>query len=387
VRYKGLEKRVLVIGAGPGGLTTAIALRRAGFDARVFERADGSGEHGSGLTLWPNALKAFAALGLDGEIRAIGTPTGSIAMRNWRGARLFRVKDSGGVTRDALDASGLALHRAEFVSVLLRALGDGAVAFGASCSGFRQSGSGVTAIFADGAEVEGDVLVGADGLNSTIRAQLFGGGKARYAGYTVWRGVADATLGEEVGTTTMGRASQFGFFPMSRGRVYWFASASAPEGQKDGEAGRKVEVLGRFGDWHSPVGALIRATPEAEILRNDVYDRESLKRWSVGRVTLLGDAAHPSTPDLGQGACQAIEDAVVLAGCLRERGGEPAAALEDYETRRRPRANAMSRQARRIGRMGRWKNPLACWLRDKMIEKTPESVRLRHLKWMFDFKL
>ena len=379
--------KALVIGGGPGGLTAAIALRRAGVEAHVYERAREGGEAGSGLTLWPNAMKALGMVGLAERVREISLPSGGIGMRSWRGEPLFDVKEGVELFESLFGVSGAAVHRAELLDVLLEALGPEALHRGMRCTGLRQDAQGVTALFEGGAEARGDLLIGADGIRSAVRAQLFGCGKPRYAGFTVWRGVADYELESGVALTTMGRGEQFGLFPMTRGRVYWFASANAPEGERDWPSGRRRELLARFEGWHHPIAEVIESTGEEDILRNDIYDREPLKGWSIGRATLLGDAAHPSTPNLGQGACQAIEDAVVLAECLSAtdaRGVE--VALAAYEGRRLGRANSMLLQSRRLGELGRWKNPLACWLRDRLIKITPERVRLKQLRWMFEFE-
>jgi 2-polyprenyl-6-methoxyphenol hydroxylase-like FAD-dependent oxidoreductase len=153
-----------------------------------------------------------------------------------------------------------------------------------------------------------------------------------------------------------------------------------PEGEEDAPVGRKGESLARFGRWHKPVPVAIRVTEESRILRNDVYDREPIKRWGEGRVTLLGDAAHPMTPDLGQGACQAIKDAVVLAGCLKEEG-ETQVALRFYEAQRVDRTAYAARQSRRLARSGQLENPLLCWLRGGVLKALPQHMfRSRQLE-------
>jgi 2-polyprenyl-6-methoxyphenol hydroxylase-like FAD-dependent oxidoreductase len=156
---------------------------------------------------------------------------------------------------------------------------------------------------------------------------------------------------------------------MSDGRAYWYAAQTVPEGQGDPSPGRKHGLLGLFRGWHEPIEALIRATDEAAILRNDVYDRPALRRWSVGRVTVLGDAAHPMTPDLGQGACQALEDAVVLADCLAPTG-DVAGALRAYESRRLPRTSRIVRESRRTGTIAQWSHPLACRFREALLRSS-----------------
>jgi 2-polyprenyl-6-methoxyphenol hydroxylase-like FAD-dependent oxidoreductase len=376
--------RAIIIGGGPGGLVAAIALRQCGFDPAVYERAGEMRETGSGLTLWPNAMKALDRLGLVAALRSVSLPSAGIAMRSWRGELLFDVP-SPEKLEHLFGVNGIAVHRAELLDVLLTVLGREVVRLGARCLGYKQDEKCVRAFFADGSEACGAILIGADGIKSAIRTQLLGRTKLRYAGFTVWRGVVNFDLAEKVGLTTMGRGAQFGLFPMTGRRVYWFASVNASEGDQDWAIGRKRELLERFRGWHEPIEAIIDATHESSILRNDIYDHEPLTRWSDGRVTLLGDAAHPSTPNMGQGACQAIEDAVILATCLRG-SQEIASGLKMYESRRIQRTSAITMQSRRMGQMGRWKNPLMCWLRDQLIKSIPEQVRLRQLNGIFHFE-
>ena len=215
-------------------------------------------------------------------------------------------------------------------------------------------------------------MIGADGIFSTVRAQLFDEERPRYAGLTAWRAVArfeHELLPPGASLDLWGRDAEFGLLPLGRRRVYWFGTKSAPEGESDEPIGRKRELLERFQDWQEPVKAAIGATEEAEILRNDIYDREPSKRWGAGRVTLLGDAAHPMTPHLGQGACQAIEDAVVLADSLSKEK-DVASAPSLYESMRIPRTNRVVRQSRRIGRLIRLESPFLCRLRDETIKRT-----------------
>jgi 2-polyprenyl-6-methoxyphenol hydroxylase-like FAD-dependent oxidoreductase len=378
----------VIIGGGPAGLTAAIALRRAGLEARVYERATERGEIGAGLTLWPNAMKALDTLGVGEAVRAAGLPCEGIALRTWRGQLLDRTG------RDLMErrfgGTGTALHRAELLAALTEVLGEDIVQLGERLVAFRDSGDGVRVTFAGGREVEGDMLVGADGIRSTVRQQLLGPLPLRYAGFPVWRGLAcfELTGDARVGTVSLGQGAQFGLFPMTGSRAYWFASAGAPEGtyshsNGDGASWRR-ELLERFAGWHEPIEVVIRSTPETSIVVSDVHDLDPLRRWGFGRVTLVGDSAHPSTPNLGQGACQAIEDAVVLAACV---GASPdiAGALRDYEQRRRRRANAMLVQSRRMARVGQWSSPLASRMRDHLIRRMPERARLRHLDWMFSF--
>lgn len=371
--------RVIVVGGGIGGLTTAIALRQQGVEVVVLERAQELREVGAGITLWINAMRALRKLGVADAIAKAGMPALDGDIYTWRGQTL-----TCSLAQDLAGRYGemvIALHRADLQRVLLEAAGPGIVRTGASCISFEQHGEGiregVTVRLADGSEERGDALVGADGIWSTVRSQLHGERKARYAGYTAWRGVVHFPRAV-AGGGAWGRGERFGLVPIGRGRVYWFATANVPEGGHD-ESAQKRDLLRRFGEWAEPIPELIGLTPESAILRNDVYDREPLKWWGHDRVTLLGDAAHPMTPNLGQGACQAIEDAVVLAECLGGTRDVPGA-LREYEARRIGRTAELVNRSRRIGQLGQLENRAAVWLRDQAMRRVPVRSQLKQLE-------
>ena len=384
--------RVMVAGGGIGGLTAAISLRRAGFEVVVFERAAALEAVGAGLLLAANAVKALGKLGLSGALREIGVPAAAGSILSRRGEVLFDLDASDLRRRVGADTS--AVHRADLQEVLLRAVGEAgaAVRTGKELVGFEQTGDGVRASFADGTEEHGAVLVGADGLRSRVRAGIFGEERPRYAGYTAWRGVVvpeDALVPVGGGFESWGRGRRFGCAHVGRGRIYWFATRNAPEGGDEGPEGARAALLGAFRGWHEPVEALIRATDESAILRTDIYDRAPLgKAWGDGRVTLLGDAAHPMTPNLGQGACQAIEDAVVLARCLRESGaGDAAGSLRRYEALRADRTAAIVRSSRRVGTVGQLESPVLCWMRDRALKMVPAERQLRQIQEIVGYEV
>jgi 2-polyprenyl-6-methoxyphenol hydroxylase-like FAD-dependent oxidoreductase len=375
-----VKGKALVIGGGIGGLACAVALRRVGWETDVFERAPELTEVGAGLSLWRNALAALDRIGLLESLRALGVEGQTGAFRTPSGETLLAMKAA---TTDT--ASGriiLLLHRAELLDVLHRAAGLEDVRLGARCIGLEQVAAAVTARFEDGGEARGDLLVGADGLRSTVRSALFGPVPPRYGGYTAWRALTRFDHARLTPGETWGRGRRFGQWGMTAGRVYWYATESAPEGQGDPTEGRKQGLLNLFRGWHEPVEELIEATDEQAILRNDVYDRPALRRWSVGRATLLGDAAHPMTPDMGQGACQAIEDAVVLADCL-SRCAEVAEALRSYESRRIPRTRRVVRESRQAGMIAQWSNPVMCRFREAMLRsRYAARKQAEQLAWM-----
>jgi 2-polyprenyl-6-methoxyphenol hydroxylase-like FAD-dependent oxidoreductase len=383
MRERSMSK-ALIIGGGIGGLCAAIALRQAGMDVTVFERVTEMHEVGAGLTLWTNAVRALQKLGLTDALQAIGAPGTRGSIRSWQGEILSAIPVDE-LTQE-FGVVPLAVHRADLQAVLLSALGEGVVHLGASCVGCTQDETGVRAQFADGQEAQGEVLIGADGLHSVIRAHLFGQTKPRYAGYTAWRSVTPFQV-EQQGEAfeTWGRGKRFGFVPLNQGRVYWFATRNMPEGRGDGKMGRKGEVLDLFRGWHEPIEALIKTTEESAILRNDIYDQKPLHHWGEGRITLLGDAAHPMTPNMGQGACQAIEDAIVLAACLRN-ASDLEAALRAYEEERIKRTAAIVKRSWTIGRVAQWENLLACSIRNALLKRTPSGVLLKQLVWVVEYE-
>jgi 2-polyprenyl-6-methoxyphenol hydroxylase-like FAD-dependent oxidoreductase len=253
----------------------------------------------------------------------------------------------------------------------------------ARCVRVTQDARGVVAGFADGREVHGDLLVGADGVHSVVRATLHGGQPPTYAGYTAWRAVVPFDTERLQAGESWGRGARFGRVGMSGGRVYWYATANAPEGQRN--ADEKAALLDLFRGWHAPIPALIEATAPGAILRNDIYDRPPLKTWGRGRITLLGDAAHPMTPNLGQGGCQAIEDAWVLARALA-RDPSPQG-LRRYEAARHPRTRRFVLESWRFGKIAQTSNRLVIAVRNALVRMAPESRMQASLAWAFDFDL
>jgi 2-polyprenyl-6-methoxyphenol hydroxylase-like FAD-dependent oxidoreductase len=223
------------------------------------------------------------------------------------------------------------------------------------------------------------VLIGADGMKSAVRLRLIGQHPPRYAGYTAWRTVVESDRGGLNIVETWGRGRRFGIVPMSHGRIYWFATKNAPEGERDPEGNSRQTLSKLFRGWHEPIEALIEAATEGSILRNDIYDLTPLRRWVHNRVALLGDAAHAMTPNLGQGACQAIEDGAVLAACLSKSSTIDSALLE-YQRRRVPRATQFMRRSRLLGSVAQCENPFLCWVRDSATRFTPKWAARRQLK-------
>lgn len=366
-------RRAIIIGGGIGGLSAAIALRQAGVEAIVYEQAPALRSAGAGLTLWANAMRALEALELAKAILSHAARIRQAEILNRRGQRLARIYT------DALErrygAPFVAIQRADLLQILVQALPNTAIHTGKTFVKYEQDPAGVSAHFMDGQSDRADLLIGADGLHSTVRRQLFPDVSPRYAGYTAWRGLAaDEILSQRRETSeTWGCGSRFGIVPIGNGQVYWFATANQPEGQKADPAQHRARLETLFRDWHAPIPALIAATLPEAILHNDLYDISPLGSWSQGRVTLLGDAAHATTPNLGQGACQAIESSLALACCLGKEA-DFSYGLREYEAARLPRSAWITRQSARFGRVAQIDRPLGCALRDLLLQLTPSFV-------------
>lgn len=289
--------KAIVIGAGIGGLTAAIALNKAGIEAHAYERAPALREIGAGISLWANAINALDELGLADAIRARGLSELQGGLRTWRGTVLYAA--SYDELAGHFGAAVVVMQRADLLAVLANEVSPQRLHLNHECTGFVQDASGVTARFTNGEVVRGDVLIGADGLWSVVRAQLFADDPPRYAGYTAWRTVVRLERPRMVTGETWGRGRRFGIMPMGDGRVYWYATTNAPEGERDSKGQAKQNLVGLFRGWHEPIEALLEASEESSILRNDIYDRNPLVRWSENRVTLLGDAAHADDAESG----------------------------------------------------------------------------------------
>jgi len=359
--------RAVIVGGGIGGLAAGIALKQTGWDVTVCERSPELREVGAGITLWTNAVKVLRKLGVGEAVEAVAAPIQKSEVRSWRGKLLVRA-DLGVLSRK-LGAPSIGIHRADLQSKLADALGREHIQLGMTCVAYNQDEKGANALFAEGDDIRGQILVGADGIKSLVRNQLLGPAEPRYAGYTAWRGVGLIDRPEvPLGMTAlaMGRGSQVGMLPIGGGRTYWFATANVPAGETAGPGGHKADLLARFKDWWPAIPAVVEATPDSAILRNDIIDRPPVRKWTDGRVTLLGDAAHPTTPNLGQGACQAIESAFVLAKCLKE--AETAEeGLVAYEQARFDRTAKITNESWKLGKMFAYENRLKCWLRDRVV--------------------
>lgn len=368
-------EKVIIIGAGIGGLCTAIALQKLGYEVNVYEKFEEVKKLGAGILLQPNTIKALRKIGIAEEVNSKGFLLNALEVKLANGDKMGDLS-----VQKQIEATGegtRSFHRAELHEVLLSLLQEGTVHLRKECKQIEQTDKGVKVLFKDLTVIEGDVLVGADGIHSIVRDTVTSIAKMRYAGYTCWRSVVEVpqeVMDELNGTVyeSWGKGVRFGTVPLSNNRVYWFACKNALENdEKMKEVGKK-ELLAIFGNFHEPVKQVLELTQDDQILWNDIIDIKPLKRFHFGKVILLGDAAHAMTPNMGQGAGQSIEDAAVLMACL-EQQKDVEKAFETYSTKRVKRTTMIVNQSELIGKVGQWENGLLTGLRNFVMKTFPQD--------------
>ncbi|MEU3727407.1 FAD-dependent oxidoreductase [Streptomyces sp. NPDC031705] len=413
------KRHAVVAGAGIGGLTAALALHRRGWDVTVCERAPELPATGAGIGLAPNALRALDAIGVDAARAAGSRVPEAMGVRRSDGRWLTRVATADMAAR--YGTPPIAVPRPAFTAALAAALPPGALRYGTAVTGVDLTGAdlpdasvpgvavpalgapaadGVTGRAsvrtATGQEFTADLVVAADGIHSPLRRAHFPAHPGlHYLGETAWRALVDAPdLPVPAMSETWGRGERFGVTPLADGRYYLYATARVPAGTRSADP--RAELRRRFGAWHDPIPALLERVGRldaADVLQNDLHDLAApLPRLHHGRIAWLGDAAHAMAPNLGQGGCQAIEDAVVLARLLPagdgpdgQGGPDPVpAALAAYTAARRDRTDAVRVRARRVGRLGALGNPLAAAARDLAVRAVPARLALRGMDDLFN---
>jgi 2-polyprenyl-6-methoxyphenol hydroxylase-like FAD-dependent oxidoreductase len=370
-----------IVGGGIGGIATALALHRAGIQAVVYERASRLQEVGAGMMLWPNATRALREMGLLDKVVARSGGSTNFLVRAQSGRILLNI------ALGRFEVPAVCIRRSDLLGILLAALPGEFVRLGKELHRFEQDQCKVRLFFADGSVAEHDALIGADGIRSHVRSQLFGPSDPIYRGYTIWRGLADyhgSALMPGCNSESWGAGQRFGILNTGQGRFTWYATANVPASHRDAPAGRKREVQEMFAGWHEPIADFLEATEEMKILKHGARDCPPLRHWGRGLVTLLGDAAHPCTPNLGQGGCMALEDALVLARCV-ERDRNLATALRHYESRRRPRTRHIQQRSLLLGRIGQWQNRLLVAGRRVITPMLPATLFERNLRRVYAY--
>ena len=382
--------KAIIIGAGIGGLSTAIALRKIGMDVKVFESKQEVRFAGAGLGIGANAVRALQQLDVGDQILRAGKALDELRILTPAGKILQRTETA--AISHKYGPDNVSIERGVLLELLMSALGpEKIVHTGRTCRHFEQNDSGVKVWFEDGSTEEGDFLVGADGVHSKIREALLPNAIPRYAGYTCWRAVVQAEpdllhYDPNVFIETWGRKGRFGLVPLSNNRIYWFVclNAKAPDSPLRTYTARDLMKI--FEGYHEPIPQILAQTSDHHMLQHDIYDLPPISRFAFGRVVLLGDAAHAMTPNMGQGAGQSVEDAVILASHLKQ---SPVIeeALVRYERERIGRTGQITRMSNRIGKVAQLDGHVSIALRDGLFPLVPARILEKQLEYLYEVRL
>lgn len=364
--------QITIIGAGIGGLTTAIALKQKGFEVEVFEAASVFKKAGSGINLAINAMQIYQQLGLYDEILEAGNYTNSmvISNKNLKVLSNINLKDF----EVKFGAKTVAIHRAVLHEILLKNLKNTPVHLGKKLKFLQQSSENIELTFEDGSTHNTKVLIGADGIHSVVRKAIFDNTQIRSAKQICWRGITKSKAAVDFQTALnelWGKGKRFGFVPINKDEVYWYALANFKKDYRTEFEG--VDLIHLFSGFHPTVTKLIKGTPKENILSNEIADLLPINTWHKGNICLLGDAAHATTPNMGQGACQAIESAMILSNCLAKED-DVQKAFSRYQNTRKKKVLLVIKNSWKIGKLAQTDSFILTKIRDFITPLVPESL-------------
>jgi 2-polyprenyl-6-methoxyphenol hydroxylase-like FAD-dependent oxidoreductase len=381
-----VNRKAIIVGGGISGLSSALMLSRIGYEVALYEKSDDLRIGGAGITLWPNATYALWKMGLLDKLlphcKIINDS--SIVSSSWQ------VLSGIPFTRFAkrYGSPTIGVLRSELYRLLLSELNGIAIRTGHRCISMHQDAKQAVACFENGHADAGDLLIGADGIGSAVRGELFPQSKLRTSGITAWRGVASfeheyCRMGYAF--ECWGRGLRFGFLPVSDCAVYWFATMTSGAADKM-RKGAKEMLRHRFSGFPEPIPSVIEATDEEALIGSELADLKPIRSWVSGRAVLIGDAAHAATPNLGQGACMALEDAVVLGQCLHAEH-DVSQGLKKYESLRRRRAAMVVRRSRWFGMLSQVEHPALYYLRNRLVRWTPPLLQQAYYREIIGYRV
>ncbi len=373
---------ITVIGAGIGGLTTAIALKQKGFDVEIFEATPEFKKAGSGINLAINAMQVYKRLGIYDDILQAGSYTNSmiIADKNLKPlSKIDLIK-----FEERFDVRSVAIHRATLHKILLKHFSDIPIHLNKKLSSLSQSSIKINLSFEDGTTHTSTIVIGADGIHSAVRQAIFDNTKIRIAKQICWRGIAKINIPQKYKTELnelWGKGKRFGFVHINQDEIYWYALANYKNNYK--KEFKNMELNTFFTDFHPLIGKIISSTAKNNIITNEMADLELLPTWYFKNVCLLGDSAHATTPNLGQGACQAIESAYVLSNCLSQEK-EVETAFKNFETIRKKKAVKVVDTSWKIGKIAHLENTIGISLRNFVMKITPGAIAQKQTSHLFE---
>ncbi|WP_462413644.1 FAD-dependent monooxygenase [Neobacillus sp. Marseille-QA0830] len=376
--------KFIIVGGGIGGLCTGIALQQRGYDVKIYEGASSFQSLGAGLGIGSNAVKALEKLNLKDSVMKYSKVLDKMIVLSDKGKPITETDSL--LVSQRFGTDNVTIHRADLHQVLRDALLPETIVVNKRCVDFLQEKDGVTVAFEDGESIRADAVVAADGVNSLFRRKLFPHSTPRYAGYTCWRGiVTDSTIriDQALATETWGPSGRFGIVPLADGKIYWFACIKAKARDPQVAALGIKELQEIFRKYHSPIPEIIQSTREESLLHNDIVDIKPIPQFAFRRVVLLGDAAHATTPNLGQGAGQAMEDAFVLARCL-ETSETIDTAFKAYERMRLDRTNKVIKMSKLVGQVAQIESKSLIPIRNAFLKLIPPSVNMKRFEFLYD---
>ena len=368
------KKKIAIIGGGIAGLTFACSLKSKEYEIHIFEKKEQFGEIGAAISVFPNALCVMDELGLLNTILESSGQFKTIYLKTDKGTILSKSEPKS-------DYPVICIHRADLHSILLNNI-DAKLYNNYGLKDLTQLDNGQLSLTFENDKVKVfDAVIGADGIHSAVRKHIINDGEPIFRGYNIWRGVVKTNFDIGSASETFGKGQRVGIVPIKDGVYGWWATCNEAYMQDDKPETTKEKLNRLFGDWHYPIADLINNTEH--ILKNSLIDRKPQKGWTKGNVTLIGDAAHPTTPNLGQGGCTAIEGAYLLAKCI-DKYGLTEKAYNRYEELHFDRAKQINQESLRLGKIGQLSNPLAIFLRNLLFYITPSRISVKLLSKYFN---
>lgn len=370
------DRRIAILGGGIAGLSIAIALAQKGIATTIFEAAPEVKPVGAGIVLAANAMYAYRKMGIENDIIPLGKQLTGFNILAANGKLITRT-DAAILPNGA--PGNFTIHRAVLHDVLLSKIPPTSIHTNKRLLSFEEKKDGMVLHFEDGTSHLTDYLIAADGIHSPVRRQLLPASAPQYAGYTCWRAVVHTgQFRQAESTETWGAQGRFGIAPLVNDRVYWFACVNAPQNDATMRAYKIADLQKRFVSYHANVQALLACSTDADLIWADIIDIKPISHFAFGKIVLAGDAAHATTPNMGQGACMGIEDAIVLADELAKTQSASDAFIA-YEKRRLNRTHYIANMSKRLGKMSQMENPFLCSLRNLALKNLPEWMKRKQV--------